>query len=91
MYGEKNNLHWFSKIGHIENLSAGADLPRRSPIPSVPLTQSLAFSGIAALPGRLNFTQVHGILDAFEEFSFMNNAQLWSWAINEHHNQKEIT
>jgi hypothetical protein len=41
--------------------------------------------------GNTEFTQAHGILDVFEESSFMNNAQLHTWAINEQHNEKEIT
>jgi hypothetical protein len=53
-------------------------------------------SEFAALRNRsaaenTEFTLAHGILDVFEKSPFMNNAQLHSWAINEQHNEKEIT
>jgi hypothetical protein len=44
-----------------------------------------------ATAGNSEFTLAHGILDVFEEFSFMNNARSHTWAINEQHNEKEIT
>jgi hypothetical protein len=51
---EKNNLHYFSKIGRIENLGAGTDLPPPSPYRCVPSTQSSPLSEIVGLPGTLN-------------------------------------
>ena len=41
--------------------------------------------------GNTEFTQAYGILDVFEESSFMNNAQYTPGRFNEQHNEKEIT
>ncbi len=90
MYGEKNNLQWFSKIGRIENLRAGADLPTKSKSLR-PFNSEFAVLRNRSSAGNTEFTQAHGILDVVEQSSFMNNAQLHSWAINEQHNEKEIT
>jgi hypothetical protein len=51
--------------------------------PAVPSNRSTA--------GNTEFTQGHGILDIFKASSFMNNARLHTWAMNEQHNEKEIT
>jgi hypothetical protein len=91
VYGERNNLHWFSKIGRIENLGAGTDLPPPSPYRLRPFNSEFAALRNRRAAGNTEFTLAHGILDVFEKSSFMNNAQLHSWAINEQHNEKEIT
>jgi hypothetical protein len=91
VYGEKNNLHWSSKIGRIENLGCRH---RSAPAKSIslrPFNSEFATLRNRRAAGNTEFTLAHGILDVFEKSSFMNNAQLHSWAINEQHNEKEIT